>query len=56
MEKIVYETQEDARKAAFEMEKARLILDKNGVLSKKYNNLLKKRIRKVISKYKIKVY
>jgi ferric iron reductase protein FhuF len=56
MNKVVYENKEDARKAAFEMEKARLVLDNNGVLSKKYNTLLKKRIRKIIASYKIKVY
>jgi hypothetical protein len=56
MEKIIFATTEEARNAAFEMEKARMVLEKNGVLSKKYNALIKKRIRRIITTYKIQVY
>lgn len=56
MEKVIYASAEEARKAAFDMEKARMVLEKNGVLSKKYNTLIKKRIRRIITTYKIQVY
>ena len=55
MEKPVYASIEEAKEAIIKMEKARLILYNNGMLSQKYNKILKKRIWKLIKDNKIKV-
>jgi len=48
MEKPVYESIEEIKDAIIKMEKSRLILYNNGMLSQKYNKLLKKRIWKLV--------
>ncbi len=48
MEKPVYESIEEVKEAVIKMEKSRLILYNNGMLSQKYNKLLKKRIWKLV--------
>ena len=53
MEKPVYESREEIKEAIIKMEKARLILYNNGMLSQKYNKLLKKRIWKLVKSNKI---
>lgn len=55
MEKPVYESAEEAKEAIVKMEKARLLLFNNGMLSQKYNKLLKKRIWKLVKDHKIDV-
>jgi hypothetical protein len=53
MEKPVYGTIEEAKDAIIKMEQARLVLNNNGMLSQKYNKLLKKRIWKLVKTHKI---
>jgi hypothetical protein len=53
MEKPIYATIEDAKAAIIKMEKARLVLNNNGMLSQKYNKILKKRIWKLVKTHKI---
>ena len=53
MEKPVYESREAVKEAVIKMEKARLVLFNNGMLSQKYNKLLKKRIWKLVKINKI---
>lgn len=48
MEKVVYESIEEIKEAIIKMEKSRLILFNNGMLSQKYNKILKKRIWKLV--------
>ena len=48
MEKVVYESVEEIKEAIIKMEKSRLILFNNGMLSQKYNKILKKRIWKLL--------
>jgi len=55
MEKPVYGSLEEAKAAIIKMEKARLVLYNNGMLSQKYNKLLKKRILKLVKTHKIAV-
>ena len=55
MEKPFYETIEETKSAIIKMEKSRLVLYSNGMLSQKYNNILKKRILKLIKSNNINV-
>ena len=48
MEKPVYGSIEETKAAIIKIERSRLILYNNGMLSQKYNKILKKRIRKLI--------
>ncbi len=55
MEKPVFASIEEAKAAIIKMEKARLLLNNYGMLSQKYNKLLKKRIWKLVKTNKIDV-
>ena len=55
MEKPVFASVEDATAAVIKLEKARLLLNNSGMLSQKYNKLLKKRIWKLVKVNKIKI-
>jgi hypothetical protein len=55
MEKPVYESIEETKAAIIKMEKSRLILYNNGMLSQKYNKILKKRIWKLVKSNNINV-
>ena len=48
MEKPVFESIEEAKEAILKMERSRLILYNNGMLSQKYNKILKKMIWKLV--------
>jgi hypothetical protein len=55
MEKPVFGSVEEAKAAVLKMEKARLVLYNSGMLSQKYNKILKKRIWALVKSYKINV-
>ena len=55
MERPVYESIEEIKEAIIKMEKSRLILYNNGMLSQKYNKILKKRIWKLVKSNRIDV-
>jgi len=55
LEKPVYGSVDEAKEAIIKMEKARIVLFNNGMLSQKYNKLLKKRIWKLVKDNKIDV-
>ncbi len=53
MQKPVYDSPEEAKDAIVKMEKARLLLFNSGMLSQKYNKILKKRIWKLVKTNRI---